>query len=176
MNHRPFEDWLLDDQALTTQQQRELHAHLRTCTRCASIADANLALHSARLIGPPEGFTNRFENRLQDWRQRQRWRQTVGTLVLVLGGLGLLYWAVGSAIQEALDSPATWITAAATYVVFFLSSFRVLSEVAGLLLRDLPDFIPPIVWLILFLACGCLGATAILIFRRLSHVRQGAST
>ncbi len=32
MNHRPFEDWLLDDQPLTPEQKRDLQSHLRTCT------------------------------------------------------------------------------------------------------------------------------------------------
>ena len=30
MNHRPFEDWLLEDQHLASDQERELQAHLRT--------------------------------------------------------------------------------------------------------------------------------------------------
>ena len=64
MNYRPFEDWLLEDQHLTSDQERELQAHLRVCTSCAAIAESNLALHSTRMVSPAEGFVSRFEMRL----------------------------------------------------------------------------------------------------------------
>jgi hypothetical protein len=173
MNHRPFEDWLLDDQPLTPQQARDLHAHLRSCTYCASIAESNLALHTARMIAPAAGFTDRFKIRLVDWRRQQRWQQMAGTLVLVFGGLVLLYWLAGPVIQEAVRSPAAWITAAAGYLVFLLTSFRVLSEVSAILLHDLPSFIPPVGWLVVFLIGSGLGLTWIYALRRLVHVPQG---
>jgi hypothetical protein len=52
MNHRPFEDWLLDDQPLNPSQKRELDTHLRACKVCSGIAESNLALRSARVIAP----------------------------------------------------------------------------------------------------------------------------
>ncbi len=30
MNHRPFEDWLLNNQPLTPTEKRDLDSHLRT--------------------------------------------------------------------------------------------------------------------------------------------------
>jgi anti-sigma factor RsiW len=50
MKHRPFEDWLLDDQPLDPTQKRELNAHLRACNACRAIAESNLALRSARVV------------------------------------------------------------------------------------------------------------------------------
>ncbi len=47
MNHQPFENWLLDEEPLTAQQQRDLQNHLRDCTICSGLADSNLALHTA---------------------------------------------------------------------------------------------------------------------------------
>lgn len=173
MNHQPFEDWLLDDEPLTPRQARELQGHLRTCTYCASIAESNLALHATHMMAPPSGFTDRFTIRLLQWRRQQRWHQIVGTLVLVIGGLALFYWLAGPLIQEALRSPAAWITSAAAYLVFLLTSFRVLSEVSVILLRDLPRFIPPIGWFVVILLGSGLGLTWIYTMRRLSHVPQG---
>ena len=46
MNYLPFEDWLLEDQHLTSDQEHELQSHLRVCASCAAIAELNLALHS----------------------------------------------------------------------------------------------------------------------------------
>ena len=48
MNHQPFENWLLDEEPLTAQQQRDLQNHLRDCTICSGLADFQLALHTAR--------------------------------------------------------------------------------------------------------------------------------
>ncbi len=90
MNHQPFEDWLLEDQPLTLEQQRELQAHLRSCPACTAIAESNLALHSVHMISPAAGFARRFQTRLAHRREQQRWRQIIGTVILVLGGLALL--------------------------------------------------------------------------------------
>ena len=62
MNHRPFEDWLLEDQRLTSDEERELQAHLRVCTSCAAIAEfeSGTAFHT-------DGLTDgRFRVPLRD--------------------------------------------------------------------------------------------------------------
>ena len=69
MNHRPFEDWLLEDQPLTSDQERDLQAHLRTCTSCSAIAESNFALHSTHMVRPAEGFAARFQLRLIENRK-----------------------------------------------------------------------------------------------------------
>ena len=105
MNHQPFENWLLDDEPLTNPQKRELQIHVRDCTSCAAIADSNLALHATRGVAPVPGFTDRFRPRLAAWRREQRRRQILGTVVLVLGGVALLYVSAGPMIAEAARSP-----------------------------------------------------------------------
>ena len=173
MNHRPFEDWLLDDQPLTAQQERDLQAHLRSCTSCTGIAESNLALHTTRIVAAPVGFSDRFNARFLRWRQQQRWHQVIGTVVLVLGGLGIISWLAGPVIQQALDSPAALITEAARYLVFLLTSFRALSAVMLILLRDLPSLVPPVGWLLVILGSAAAGFIWILTVRRLAHSPQG---
>ena len=129
MNYRPFEDWLLEDQSLTPEQKRELQSHLRTCEACTAIAESNFALHSVRMVSPAAGFTERFQTRLAEQRKAARIRQIIGSLVLVVGGLGLIYFLFGPIIQEAMSSPAAWITSAVGYFLFVLTSIQALSEV-----------------------------------------------
>jgi uncharacterized integral membrane protein len=143
MNHRPFEDWLLDDQPLTPEQKRDLQSHLRSCNSCSAIAESNMALHTHHMVLPAPGFSDRFQVRLAHRRSEQRWRQLIGTLVLVLGGLGLLYWVAGPAIQEALRSPAEWITTAVGYLLYVLSSIQAIGEASSILLRVVPNFVSP---------------------------------
>jgi len=174
MNHRPFEEWLLEDEPLTAQQGRELQIHLRDCSSCAAIADSNLALHSTRPLAPLAGFTDRFRPRLAAWRQQQVRRQIVGTLVLVIGGLAVVYTVAAPALQAALDSPAAWITSSAAYLVFLLTYLRVLDQVAGILARSLPGFIPSGGRLAIAVAACGIGLLWIVTMRRLARAQQGA--
>ena len=173
MNHRPFEDWLLDDQPLTPQQQRDLQSHILNCGSCAAIAESNLALHVTRRLQPAAGFTERFHVRLAARRRQQRWQQIVGTLVLVLGGLGLLYWLAGPLVIEAFNSPAAWITAAVGYFLFILTSVQVLGEVSAIVLRVLPNFVPPAVWILAILVSGGLGLLWTISIWRAARAPQG---
>jgi hypothetical protein len=173
MNHQPFEDWLLDDEPLTVQQRRELERHLRDCTSCSDIAESNLALHASRRIAPKAGFPERFEMRLQDWRQREARNQVVGTLILVVGGLTLLVAFTGPAILDALSSPATWITAATTYLVFVLTSAHLAGEIGGILFRALSGLISPASWFVAVLVSGGALTAWRLSMQRLARSPQG---
>jgi hypothetical protein len=173
MNHRPFEDWLLEDEPLTPQQARELQAHVRSCASCAAIAESNLALHSARRMAPLPGFTQRFQVRLEKRRREQRWRQVIGTLVLVIGGLSLVFWLVGPFLLEVFRSPAAWITAGIGYLLFILTSLQVLSEATAILLRVLPSFISPSGWIALILGVAGLGSLWTLSMWRVARAPQG---
>ncbi len=155
MNHRPFEDWLLEDQQLTIEQERELRAHLQTCTSCAAIAESNLALHSTRMVSPKAGFVSRFETRLIEHRKAARRRQIVGIIILAMAGVALLYWFVSPAINELINSPAQWFMAVVGYFLFILTSLQALSDISHVFLRLVSDFISPLALLvILFLVSG----------------------
>ncbi len=173
MNHRPFEDWLLDDELLSPQQARDLQAHVRSCPSCAAIAESNLALHSTRLVSPATGFADRFKVRLEKRRREQRWRQVIGTVVLVLGGLGLVYWLAGPLIIAAFTSPASWITTGVGYFLFIVTSLQVVGEAGSILLSVLPKFISPAGWVVLTAGAAGLGALWAVSMRRVARTPQG---
>ncbi len=173
MNHRPFEDWLLDDEPLTVQQQRDLEAHVRSCSTCAAIAESNLALHAARLVGPADGFADRFRVRLEKRRKEQRWRQVIGTLVLVVGGALLVYLLAGPFLLQVLQTPATFITAGIDYVVFLFTFLHVFSEASAIILRVLPKFISPAGWVGLTIAAAGLGLLWTVSIQRVARAPQG---
>ena len=173
MNHRPFEDWLLEDRPLSSQERRALQTHLGGCRSCAAIAESNLALHSTQWVSAPSGFTERFTQRLERWRTRQRWFQVVGTLLLVAGGMASLYAVVGPMLQQALRSPADWLTAAAVYLVFLLESMQILSEVGRILVRDVPAVIAPGGWLVLVAGASFVAAACGWWARRVATAPQG---
>ncbi len=173
MNHRPFEDWLLDDQPLDPHEQRELQNHLRGCVACSAIAESNLALHGTHLIGPEPGFTDRFAVRLARRRVEQRWRQTAGTIVLVLAGLAFTLVAAGPSLQEVLSSPASWIAAVVGYFLFIVTSMRVIGEAGTILMRVVPNVLSPAGWVFVVAAFGGLCLLWGYSIRRLGHTPQG---
>ena len=173
MNHRPFEDWLLEDQHLTSDQERELQAHLRTCTSCSAIAESNLALHSTRMVSPAEGFVSRFETRLVENRKAMRIRQIIGTTIFVLAGLALLYWFASPFIQEVMRSPADWITNVVGYFLFILTSVQALSEISHVFTHLLSDFISPIGWLVILFLVSGLGVVEVLSIWQFTRTPQG---
>jgi hypothetical protein len=149
MNHRPFEDWLLNEQPLNNDQKRELQTHLHDCAHCAALAEVNLELRSVKMAAPAAGFTARFQTRLAAQRVRERRNRLVGVLILTLGGVGLLGWYLAPYVIQFLASPAGWIAA---FVNFFLTLFdmaRAIGDIGSIFLRVLPGFIPPIGWMII---------------------------
>ena len=157
MNHRPFEDWLLDDQLLDPAQKRELDAHLHTCNVCSAIAELNLALRSARVVGPAPGFTARFQERLVLARRAQRRRTLLGTLFFSLGGMLLLALLAGPTLVSLLGSPAEWISAMVRALLFIYTTIMAVAEAGSVIFRVLPGFMPPFVWLVLLSTLSGLG-------------------
>ena len=173
MNHRPFEDWLLDDQDLTSDQERDLQSHLRLCTSCSAIVESNLALHTAKMVSSLPGFTDRFKTRLIRRRIEQVRRQVVGTLVLVLGGLVLLYWVSGSMIQEALSSPAEWITTFVGYFIYILTSLQAMGEAGAILLRVVPNFVSPVGLFVMLMMASGFSFFCVISLWRINRLPQG---
>ena len=157
MNHRPFEDWLLEDQSLTPTQKRELNAHLRGCNVCSAIAESNLALRSARLVTPAPGFTTRWQERLVLARRAQRRRTLLGTLFFSLGGLLLLALLAGPVLVSIIGSPAEWITAIIQTALFLYTITIAVAEASSVIFRVLPGFMPPFVWLVVLSTFSGLG-------------------
>jgi hypothetical protein len=173
MNHLPFEDWLLDEQPLTPEQERDLQTHLLICNSCTAIAKSNLALRSRPIVAPAPGFADRFQMRMARRYAEQRVRQTIGTIMLVLGGVALFLWLAGPIVLDALSSPAQWLTTAVGYTLFILTSIQVLNEIGSILFRVLPTLVSPEQWFTLILVAFGIGTLWIVLVRRDVNLPQG---
>jgi len=173
MNHRPFEDWLLDDQLLNPAQKRELDTHLRTCNACSAIAESNLALRSARVVGPAPGFAARFQERLVVARRAQRRRTLLGTLFFSLGGLLLMALFTGPILISVVGSPAEWISTMVRSLLFIYTTTMAVAEAGSVIFRVLPGFMPPFVWLVLISTLSGLGLLWSVSIWRLMRRPQG---
>lgn len=175
MNHQPFETWLLEDKHLSKVEKHELDSHLRTCKPCSALAETGLALRSAKVISPAAGFTVRFQQRLAAQKVAERRRRFWGLIVLIVGGLGLLSWAVAPYVYAFISAPVEWLTAAVGYFLFLFTSAQAFSEILKVLARILPSFIPPYVWMVMLSALAGLGLLWIVSIWRFARKPQGAT-
>ena len=147
MNHQPFESWLLDDKYLSAAEKRELASHLRDCRTCTALAETGLALRSAKVTSPAAGFTLRFQQRLAAQKIAERRRKLWGMIVLIVSGLGLLGWFAAPFVYAFIAAPVEWLTAAVGYFLFMFTSLQAFSEIIRVMLRMVPNFIPPYAWI-----------------------------
>lgn len=148
MNHRPFEDWLLENQSLTPAQKQELKNHLKTCASCTALTEVDLALKSTSQVAPRSGFTERFQLRLAAERKKHRTRQLWG-----LGLLGLvILLSAGVVIFEFYttweNSPVQILLAGMSWLVTMFSSVRTYGSIGFILLKVIARIIPLSLWLV----------------------------
>jgi hypothetical protein len=155
MDHRPFEDWLLNNQILAADEKRQLNVHLQVCSSCTALAEVTLALKSVKIAAPSDGFADRFQVRLSARKQALRRRHFFGFLLLtlsVLSVLTLIGWPlITSLVRSPVDLLASWLGS----LLSFFASLEAMAHAGMVLFRIAPGFIPAYVWTVtLFAACG----------------------
>ncbi len=154
MDHRPFEDWLLDNQLLTIDQKRQLNTHLQVCTSCTTLAEVNLALKSVKLAEPTAGFVNRFQVKIEARKSALRIRNIWGFVILSLIVGGLFTWVSWPVLQDLVHSPvnllATWVSS----LVSFWASLQAILRAGMVLFKVVPGFVPAYIWAVILFAAG----------------------
>jgi hypothetical protein len=175
MNHQPFEEWLLNDKNLTPAETRELDLHLRTCSHCTALSATGLALRSTPVVAPAAGFTLRFQQRLAAQKVAERRRKLWGMIVLLVGGVGLLGWFTAPFLLAFFSAPVGWVAVAIGYFLFVITSLQALAEVMAVLLRTVPDFIPPYIWMVLVSTLAGIGLLWTISIWQFSRTPRGVS-
>jgi len=152
MNHRPFEDWLLNDMPITPEQKRDLDMHVRACPYCTALVETGMALKTVKKVSPQAGFTARFEARLAARKAAERRRRYLGAILFTAGGVALLMWLASPILLSFFAAPATWISSVVNWLVFLITTVRALGQAGSVLIKVVPDFISPIAWMILLSA------------------------
>lgn len=173
MNHRPFEEWLLNDAPITPEQKRELDAHLRGCAHCAALSATGMALRSAKMAAPVPGFTVRFQTRLAERKLAERRRRLWGAILFTLGGIVLLAWLAFPYLVTFFASPATWISALVEWGIFLITTVQALFQAGSVLLNVIPGFLPPFAWMVLFSAFAGISLLWSVSIWRFSRVPRG---
>ena len=149
MKHRPFEEWLLNDERLTPEQNRDLQNHLRECRSCSALAEVNLALRSARGAVPAPGFAARFQSRLAAQRALQRRRMAVGATILTVGGLAILSILLWPFLAAVTQNPTGLLVSWVSTLTAISGWIEALVQVGAVIWSVIPGFVPPYGWMIL---------------------------
>jgi hypothetical protein len=173
MDHRPFEDWLLDNQPLTIDQQRQLNSHLRTCSTCTALAEVNLALKSVKMAAPAEGFSSRFQLRLAAKKQALRWRNFSGFAILTLSVLGLLGWVSWPVLKDLTQSPVTLLASWMSSLIPLWTSLQAIFRAGVVLFKVVPGFVPAYIWAVVLFAAGGWSLVWVLSLIKFTKVSQG---
>jgi len=174
MAHQPFNDWLLDDERLTLEQNRSLRLHLRSCPDCAALARANMSLRAAPVIAPVEGFALRFQSRLTAQHKVERRRSFFGLLLLAAAGIGSLLWLLFPYLPYLLLSPARLAGSWVSHLVYIALIARTLGVLGASLFDVLFSLIPPYAWALSLILFGVLGILWMASVRKLGKYAQSA--
>jgi hypothetical protein len=173
MDHRPFEDWLLDNQPLNLDQKRMLNTHLQTCSACAALADVNLALNSVAAAAPAEGFSTRFQARLGAKKQALRKKNFWGFVILTLSVLGLLFWVSWPVLKDLAQSPIDLLASWMSSLVPFWTSLHAIFRAGMVLFKVVPGFVPAYIWVVTLFAAGGWSLVWIISLIKFTKVPQG---
>jgi hypothetical protein len=175
MDHRPYETWLLNDERLNLEQDRDLRVHLRNCPECSALSRANMALRSAPVTAPAEGFALRFQVCLAAERKVQQRRSLIGLFLMVVVGVGGLFWLLSPYLPYLALPPAQLVSLWISNLVYIALTVRTLGVLGNTLLNVLASFVPTYVWALSVALLGGTGFLWTFSFRRVSKFLQSAA-
>jgi len=174
MDHRPFEDWLLNNQTLSANEKQQLNVHLQGCSSCSALAEVNLALKSVKMIESATGFSDRFQARLEAQKKALRRRNFWGLLVLTFSVLSGLVWISWPVFKSLIQSPVDWLAACLSTAVSIWASIEALFQGGRVILKVLPGFIPVYVWIVVLLIAGGWSLLWVFSLIKFTKISQGA--
>jgi hypothetical protein len=169
MDHRPYEDWLLNDERLSTEQERELRAHLRNCPECAALDRSNMALRAAPMSVPAADFAARFQVRLAAERRAQRISGILILSVVVVVGAGVLLFLVPSYLAYLSLSPTQFAVTLISPLINVLVTLYTNSLNGSPWTDAVVSFVPPYIWALTFVLFG-VGYLWVLSLRRFTRL------
>lgn len=142
MDHRHFEEILLNDEPIAREENAALQAHLQVCSKCAALAEANFALNHVVMAAPAPGFASRFQVRLAAQRKAQRRRYFFGIFILLFSGISIGLWYALPVISTILFSPIELLTSWAQTLASTLAMIETIVDAANVIGRVAVGFIP----------------------------------
>jgi hypothetical protein len=162
MDHRPFENWLLENKPLRADEKRRLNSHLQTCPSCTSLAEVDLALKAVRVSAPAAGFVSRFQVRLEDRKKALRRRNAWGFFFLTVSVLTRITWLCWPLLGPAFQSPVNVLGSWLASLVTLWATLQAMFQAGSVFFKVIPGFIPAFVFPVLLIVAA--GWTLLWVF------------
>ncbi len=169
MNHKPFENWILDEQRLSASQKKELARHLSACPRCRRLDtgwQASKQLMSrAAAKAPSSGFAlrwNTYADKKRNLEKVRRYRLSLTGLLLLSFVSSLIYMVASGSFMQILADTFNGIANLIIGITSGLSSL-------GVWLYSLPIAVPITIGVIFF---GLMNAFVIVAMFTLWNLKQ----
>ena len=150
MNHQPFEDWLIENQSLTSQQSKDLDEHLKECTYCSALVRVDQVLQSDSMASPSPGFTDRFRIKLAKEQKLRHKRLLWGFGFLGLLATILVVFFAYQYLTSWEISPTDVLVNLITWVAGVSVTIRAYGSVGLVLINMALGIIPLPLWLSFF--------------------------
>ena len=162
MNHQQFETWILQENDLEQEQQRELHLHLKDCSQCQAFYQAVHQLdHLFKITPEPTpapNFSTRWMNRIER-QERRRNRLILGiTLFVITLATMILLSVVGLELRSTVDFFPQMMLELVTFITNGIVFFNQISNIISPLVRVGTKYLSPL-WLYA-ITFGLSGITA----------------
>jgi hypothetical protein len=174
MDHRPFENWLLDGKPLSADEKRRLNSHLQTCPSCTALAEVDLALKGVRMSAPASGFGSRFQVRLEARKSALRRRNAIGFFILTVSVLAPVLWLMWPTISIALRSPLNLLGSWLAALVTLWATLQAMFQAGSVVFKVIPGFVPPFAFLILSIVAAGWGLLWFFSLMKFTKISQGA--
>jgi anti-sigma factor RsiW len=176
MSHQPFESWLFSEETLTVDQEKALREHLRTCVTCyrleATWSQLQRTLHEAPVVRPAQGFVQRWQERLTEYRlQRQRKQAWIIFTILALTAL-LFFLLLCIQAMDALRSVDQILAIWTVRLVYLVALVGEAQEMIEVIVSVAKSLVPLPVLAVLFWISGGLCMIWFVVYQRFTAQRR----
>jgi len=159
MKHQPYENWIVDEVSLNTEQIEALEAHLKVCEVChqlrQSLENVTQRMQSSPQAGPAPGFSQRWKDSLTERRIWKHKMQTRRLLLLLVTGTVLSFFSL-VAYSVATTSPTEIVVAAFQTITRIFVQWDAIQQTLITLYSTVPPVIPIALWIMLAMSAGFL--------------------
>lgn len=176
MNHQPYEDWLLSDEPLSSQQNRDLKKHLQICDSCSQLFESWVGIQnifrSTPDVQPQAGFSARWLTQLEERKtkiqQRQSW-----IMLLITGGVAtFILLLLGINLVLSVDQPVQLLLVGSNKIAEWLLIINATNEILSALVELVSIMVPPIWWVIFAVVISLFSLLWIYSLRQLIQPRR----
>jgi hypothetical protein len=170
MKHQLYENWILMDEELNQEQQRDLHGHLKQCSQCQALYQASHQItHLFKTTPEPTlaaGFSTRWLEQIEKAEKRKNRLILFVTLGVISLATIILLSTVGLELRSVMGSFPQMMFELVTLIANWFVFFNQISDIITPLFRVGAKLLSP-VWLYVsvFGLSGITAAWTIVFYR-----------